>query len=246
MTQNQIAYWNLQETKRSNVAKEQETSRHNVATEKESERHNTVSEGEVGRHNRETERFNISQLQESHRHNVATENLGQMQLNESVRHNTVSEQQNDVANLIKSRANDINQAYNNAIISLRKREYTLASEKEIQRIQESQRDFNEAVRMNDAKLIIDAFDSGSDAVRTIFGNKGIVGAGVVGAGVAGTATAAHRLRTDIFKPGAAAGAKSVPTTGTFDLFLVPKPAIDIFMNTELGLGSNGKSNVMRN
>lgn len=258
MTQNQIAYWNLQETKRSNVTKERETNRHNVATEKENERHNTVSEGEVGRHNvaterettrhnKETENFNISQLQESQRHNVASENLGLMQLNESVRHNTVSEQQNAVANMIKSRANDINEAYNNAIVELRQREYTLANDKEIQRIQESQRDFNEAVRMNDAKLIIDAFDSGSDAVRTIFGTRGLVGAGLLGAGAVGTVSAAKGLRPDILKPASSASSGSTgfrtQTPGTFDLFLVPNPALEIFEHTMYGKDSNSTSNM---
>lgn len=266
MTQNQIAYWNLQETKRSNATREQETNRHNVATERENERHNTVSEGEIGRHNvvterettrhnRETENFNISQLQESQRHNVATENLGHLQLNESVRHNTVSEQQNAVANTIKSRANDINEAYNNAIIALRQQEYTLASNKEIQRIEESLRDFNEAVRMNDAKLIIDAFDSGNDTVRSIFGTKGLVGAGLLGAGAVGTVKAAKGLRPavpskglrpDIFKPASSFSSAPTPVRtpapSTFDMFLVPSAALDLFKQNMYTKDSNSRSN----
>lgn len=248
MTQNQIAYWNLQETKRSNESREKETNRHNIATETEDKRHNTVSEGETSRHNKETERFNISQLQETQRHNVATENLGSMQLNESIRHNTVTEQQNAVANAIKSQANAINKAYNEAIAELRSGELSLAQEKEAQRIEESQRDFNEAVRMNNAKLIIDSFASGNDTVRAIFGNKGIVGAGVLGGVAAGSvlkpqlpsssgslASSGSGSSTAAMSPTAAGLANS---GRSFDLFLVPNMALDYFNKTRYGNNSN--------
>lgn len=69
MTSNQIAYWNLQELKRSNVARETETNRSNRAREGETSRHNVVQEyidksrvsldrnklAEMSRHNRKTE-----------------------------------------------------------------------------------------------------------------------------------------------------------------------------------------------
>lgn len=222
MTQNQIAYWNLQETKRSNVSKEGETARHNRATESEDKRHNVSVEGETNRHNVATENFNISQL------------------NENIRHNTVSEQQNATANEIKSKANAINEAYNAALLALRGSELTLAQQKEKQRIEESQRDFNEGVRMNDAKLIVDAFGAGSDAVRTIFGNKGLVGAGLLGAGLfaggtAATKMAEHELRSDIFKPKSGytnvSNKSGASRPGGFDLFLIPNTALEIFENT---------------
>lgn len=44
MTSNQIAYWNLQELKRSNVARETETNRSNLAREGETSRHNVAQE----------------------------------------------------------------------------------------------------------------------------------------------------------------------------------------------------------
>lgn len=44
MTANQIAYWNLVETKRANQAKEMETNRSNVAKETETQRHNVEQE----------------------------------------------------------------------------------------------------------------------------------------------------------------------------------------------------------
>lgn len=95
MTQNQINYWNLQESKRHNVAGEQETNRHNVVTENETNRHNVATEGidlgklnETIRHNKASEGlasrgYDIqeSQLRETNRHNIATENLGVGQLN---------------------------------------------------------------------------------------------------------------------------------------------------------------------
>lgn len=246
MTQNQIAYWNLQETKRSNESREKETNRHNVVTEQEAQRHNTVSEGETYRHNTETERFNISQLQETQRHNEATENLGSLQLNESIRHNTVTEQQNAIANAIKSQANAINEAYNNAIAELRSKELTLAREKEIQRISESKRDFDEAVRMNDAKLIIDAYKSGNDTVRTIFGNKGIIGAGVLGGAAVGAALKPDLLKrpSGVASTSSNSGTAAMSSTAagiansgrTFDLFLVPNVMLDYYQNTRYGSG----------
>lgn len=44
MTQNQIAYWTLEETKRSNQARETETNRSNSAREAEEHRKNVASE----------------------------------------------------------------------------------------------------------------------------------------------------------------------------------------------------------
>lgn len=47
MTANQLSYWQLQETRRANLAKESETNRANVAKEQETNRHNVVSEGQT-------------------------------------------------------------------------------------------------------------------------------------------------------------------------------------------------------
>lgn len=116
LTQNQIAYWNLQETKRANsetnrhnVATENETARHNLAgeqfnisnlnesirhnkvTETETNRHNVVTENETNRHNVAGEQFNIAQLQEQQRHNIAGEQFNISQLAETTRHNKWNE-----------------------------------------------------------------------------------------------------------------------------------------------------------
>lgn len=48
MTQNQIAYWTLQETKRSNAVNEQERERTNRANEGIKSREATVKEGQLG------------------------------------------------------------------------------------------------------------------------------------------------------------------------------------------------------
>lgn len=83
MTQNQIAYWNMQEGRR-----------HNVVTEGETRRHNVVTEGETGRHNRATENIDISKLSETSRHNRVTEGQ-QAQVNrETARHNLATEYTN--------------------------------------------------------------------------------------------------------------------------------------------------------
>lgn len=58
MTQNQIAYWNMQEQKRANLAKESETERSNKAKERETFRSNVAQEGLTHDKNVETERHN--------------------------------------------------------------------------------------------------------------------------------------------------------------------------------------------
>lgn len=99
MTANQIAYQNLLETSRSNLARETETNRANLAQEalklqdlQEQARHNIVYEHETNRANvaRETEthranraaeietnRSNLARELEANRHNVAQESLTQ-------------------------------------------------------------------------------------------------------------------------------------------------------------------------
>lgn len=49
MTTNQIAYWNLEELKRTNLAKETETNRANLAKEAETRRSNLENEKETRR-----------------------------------------------------------------------------------------------------------------------------------------------------------------------------------------------------
>lgn len=113
MTSNQIDYWELQESKRSNRANEKETNRHNTTTEKETNRHNVATESidlsklaETTRHNKATEGIqsrqndiSLLQLSETSRHNLATEGLTGRDLNiqagalaESIRHNKASEE----------------------------------------------------------------------------------------------------------------------------------------------------------
>lgn len=69
MTNTQLQYWNLQELKRANKAKEAENYRSNFARENETNRHNVATEG-----------IDLSQLQESHRHNLASEAQEQRRL----------------------------------------------------------------------------------------------------------------------------------------------------------------------
>lgn len=116
MTRNQIAYWELQETKRHNSRTEgqkdvelQEFGRHNVAVEGETTRHNVADESirsgtlsENVRHNRveesvkqgslaETVTHNRVVEAESNRHNLATETQAANELRETTRHNVESE-----------------------------------------------------------------------------------------------------------------------------------------------------------
>lgn len=121
MTNMQIAYWNLQELKRSNLARETETNRSNVTNEGENRRHNMQSEGigwaQVGesrRHNQVMEAQGVSSLITAARRvnndyivgsrNAAARegelsvkqqeaDIKQGQLDENVRHNKKSESQ---------------------------------------------------------------------------------------------------------------------------------------------------------
>lgn len=94
MTRNQLAYWQLEEAKRSNRANEQETNRSNIARETETNRHNVVSEQETERHNRAMETFNLKQLDEQMRANQAHETAVARQQTEVERANLVRENQN--------------------------------------------------------------------------------------------------------------------------------------------------------
>ena len=76
MTQNQIAYWNLQELQRANRAQEAEKRRANIAQENlagESNYLKAVDLGEKERHNRRSEVLSASSLEEQVRSNKAKE-----------------------------------------------------------------------------------------------------------------------------------------------------------------------------
>lgn len=75
MTHNQIEYWKLEETKRSNRTNEAENKRHNVATEGETYRHNYATETEANRHNLTTELIDMNKFYEQARSNRANEAL---------------------------------------------------------------------------------------------------------------------------------------------------------------------------
>lgn len=86
MTQNQIAYWNLQEAKRANRAKELESVRSNLAKEQEAQRSNLAKEAETNRANLASESVSRAKVRvdnmlgtvrnvETERHNKATEAL---------------------------------------------------------------------------------------------------------------------------------------------------------------------------
>lgn len=94
MTANQIAYWNLSETNRHNIATEGETGRHNRQQEsidlsklEETKRSNVANE-------KETNRSNLAREAETHRSNTVRESIDLGQFNENIRHNKASERTN--------------------------------------------------------------------------------------------------------------------------------------------------------
>lgn len=86
----------LQETKRSNRARERETHRSNVAN----------------------ERLTRSAQRETNRHNLVTESQGQQQINESIRSNLERERLSGEANAINSERNNIQREYNQGQLQL--------------------------------------------------------------------------------------------------------------------------------
>lgn len=91
MTANQIAYWQLVETRRANAAREVETNRANVAKESEQHRANVASETETSRAHKATEAENL-------RSHLATESLTTRDLIERNRHNLVTEAESERSN----------------------------------------------------------------------------------------------------------------------------------------------------
>lgn len=102
MTNNQINYLSLEETRRANRVKEgislrdlSEKSRHNERTEVETERSNRAKEHEAERSNRARESFNILNLAETRRANLAketeTNRSSVAKENEAKRHNRWTE-----------------------------------------------------------------------------------------------------------------------------------------------------------
>lgn len=103
MTANQIAYWTLLESRRSNKAREDLTNSQNV----ENKRHNIQTENlgrgnlnELVRHNQSTEALQHNANKEIQRHNVATEKFNISSLAESTRHNKANERETNRHNLV--------------------------------------------------------------------------------------------------------------------------------------------------
>lgn len=91
MTSNQIAYTNLVEQSRHNLAGEQETNRHNIATEYEQNRTNTANESLRTKELKETKRSHKANERENKRANLAREGLSQLELAEKQRANMANE-----------------------------------------------------------------------------------------------------------------------------------------------------------
>lgn len=117
MTQNQLRYWENQETIRANLAREKETYRSNLAKEVETNRHNLAIEGLTSQQNaiawanaNELQRSNKAKEVENLRHALQTEQLSLLQISESQRHNQVSEGiilQNNIASQNESNRHNL-------------------------------------------------------------------------------------------------------------------------------------------
>lgn len=235
MTANQINYWKLQEDRRSNLAKETEANRHNIVTEGETSRHNVATEQvslgnlqETSRHNtateQETVRHNTATEAESQRHNVASERFNISQLEENKRHNLSQEQLAGAENIIDRYKADIQKAYNNAIVELRSQELNLSQEKELKRIEESKRDFDEAVRYHDLQAAINALNSGSNAISKLSGTSALVPVAAGGVGATMLRDAVSRSRK---QPLGLPGPVSEYTKTSPHLWLIPEFMLEL-------------------
>lgn len=95
MTQNQIAYWNLQEAKRANQEKEREARRSNIAKEQENVRSNLAKEAETARSNRRSEEISATKAHQDY-------SLGLVKNAETERHNRASEVLNATDTITKN------------------------------------------------------------------------------------------------------------------------------------------------
>lgn len=116
MTRNQIEYWRLKETNRSNRATEKETNRSNLARETETNRNNNLLFGAKMAELAETTRSNVARETntaiantEQARHNLATE-LAQNQLNRANLMNAQTNRFNALENQRSHLANEMNQS----------------------------------------------------------------------------------------------------------------------------------------
>lgn len=207
MTSNQIAYWSLQEQKRSNAAKEYETARnnaaieaitkkrdantyilgshqlneavrHNVASEAETSRSNQAREYETGRHNRKTESLQAYSQAEMQRHNRQTEVLAGSQLSEAIRHNTAVETETNRSNLATERETHQNNTKNRRQRSRQfNRQYELDKSKT-----ESDVSVNEAREENlEQDTLLKKAElgaKGSTILRNVVSTLGQIGAGI--------------------------------------------------------------------
>lgn len=106
MTQNQIAYWNLQENIRANKAKEGENYRSNLAREIETNRSNVAKE-------LETNRSNVAQEREALRSHQENERLTQQQ-RDTERSRTKVQNRKDTVSTVFSGIQLVDQLLNNA------------------------------------------------------------------------------------------------------------------------------------
>nr|AVX53646.1 putative ORF1 [Marmot picobirnavirus] len=136
MTNNQILYWTLQETKRSNKAKEREERRSNKAAERETARSHRANEaynsgylGELMRSHQASEGIDLSRLAEQQRSNQAQEALSAQDLSikadaqhETSRHNQQSELYDSMNSWTQKEKNDLQKQYNDAKLRIDKQE----------------------------------------------------------------------------------------------------------------------------
>lgn len=93
MTANQIAYWNLQELNRSNVAKETETNRSNLVKEQETKRSNLANEALTRQRDRNNYDIAIKNYYQTKTMNQWQRNYQERSFWENRRHTLVQEQQ---------------------------------------------------------------------------------------------------------------------------------------------------------
>ena len=250
MTQNQINYWNLKETQRSNLARETETNRHNVASEKFG--YDTL--GETKRHNVASENIDLSKLNETTRHNKVSENIDLSKLYETSRHNQADEANTAYRNKLQHEGNIISLAMQSMANTLRSQELDFAKQKELQRITEAQREFDQAVRRNDLAQAQTILNGVSDISSSLVGKSGLLpfATGMAGYGLASRANRATKLKQLTSGPklnggttkgkvvSAIGSLASKATSGTFDLFAIPKWVIDYWNEVEILDKSTGR------
>lgn len=176
MTTNQLAYLNLQEQHRANLARESENIRYNDLTTSEARRHNLANEvmeggklGESMRHNLVSEQLTHMQQDEVARHNLASETLADRTQTEVQRSNLRNEELKAAANAESERTHRENEAIQHVGNNLAQQRIDTENRRVTGELSARAANLAEETRHNLATEQVSGFQTGAQYIRAISG-----------------------------------------------------------------------------